>query len=92
MGEIACCVKNDVAFRSRDRFSNEIENILFDILLPKTKPILERIFFRPPDQSRFLERLTSPITNTNDFDNQEVYILGNVNINLMNNKNMSQME
>ena len=55
-------------------------------MLPKTKPILVGIVYRPPDQSRFLERLTSAITNTNDFKNQEVYILGDFNINLINNK------
>ena len=78
--------KNDVAFRSGGRSSNEIENIFFDILLPKTTLILVGIVYRPPNQSRFLERLTSAITNTNAFDNQEVYILGDFNINLMNSK------
>ena len=39
-GGVACCIRNDVAFRSRGGFSNEIENLFFDILLPKTKPIL----------------------------------------------------
>ena len=87
MGEVACYIKNDVAFRSRGGFSNETENLFFDILLPKTKPILVGIAYRPPNQSRFLERLTSAInTNTNDFANQEVYILGDLNINLMNSK------
>ena len=85
-GGVACYIKNDVAFRSRGRFSNEIENLFFDILLPKTKPILVGIVYRPPNQSRFLERLTSDITNTNDFDNLKVYILGDLNINLVNNK------
>ena len=39
-GGVACYIKNDVAFRLRGGFSNEIENLFFDILLPKTKPIL----------------------------------------------------
>ena len=64
----------------------EIENLFFDNLLPKTKPVLVGVLHRPPNQSRFLERLTSAITNTNDFENQEVYTLGNLNINLLNNK------
>ena len=85
-GGVACYIKNNIAFRSRGGFSKEIENLFFDILLPKTKPILVGIVYRPPNQSRFLERLTSAITNTNDFDNQEVCILGDFNINLMNSK------
>ena len=51
---------HDTTFYARRNFSSEIENIFFDILLPKTKPI--------------------------DFNNQEVYILGNLNINLLNTK------
>ena len=65
-GGVAYFIKNDVAFTSRGGFSNEIENLFFDILLPKTKPILVGILYRPPNHSRFLERLTSAIINTND--------------------------
>ena len=55
-------------------------------MLPITRPILVGILYRAPDQPRFLERLTFAITNTNDFDNQEVSISGYVNIKLINNK------
>ena len=79
-------MKNDVAFRSRGGFSNETKNLFFDILLSKIKPVLVGVLYRPPNQSRFLERPTFAITNTNDFDNQKVYILGDLNMNLMNNK------
>ena len=51
-------------------------------LLSKIKPIRTGILHRRPDQSRFLERLTSAITSANGFDNQEVYILGDLNINI----------
>ncbi len=47
-------------------------------------PILVGILYRPPDQSKFLEKLTLAIANTENFDNQEVYILGDININLIN--------
>ena len=64
--------------------SDEIENIVFDMLLPKTKPILVGFLYRPPDQSKFLDKLSTAISRSNTFDNQEVYILGDFNINLMN--------
>ena len=51
--------------------------------MPKTKPILVGILYRPPDQSGFLQNLSTSITNTDNFDNQEVYILGDLNINLL---------
>ena len=43
---VACYIKNDVAFRPRGGFSNETENLFFDILLPKTKPVLAGILYR----------------------------------------------
>ena len=39
-GGVACYIRSDISFNVRGDFSSEIENIFFDILLPKTKPIL----------------------------------------------------
>ena len=85
-GGVACYIINDVSFNVRGNFSNEIENIFFDMLLPKTKPILIGILNRPPDQSKFLDKLSTAISETKNFDDQEVYILGDLNINLINNQ------
>ena len=79
-----CYVRNDISFNVRSDFSDEIENIVFDMLLPKTKPILVGILYRPPDQSKFLDKLSTTISRSNTFDNQEAYILGDLNINLIN--------
>ena len=67
-------------------FPSEMENIFLDIFLPKTKPILISILYRPPDQSGFLDKLSTAISKTSCFDNQEVHILGDLNINLINNQ------
>ena len=80
---MACYIRNDICFNQRKDFSGDIENIFFDILLPKTKPILVGVLYRPPDQSGFLENLSKAINNTTNFDNQEVYILGDLNLNLI---------
>ena len=56
------------------------------MFLPKTKPILIGILYRPPDQSKFLDKLSTVISETDSFDDQEVYILSNLNINLINNQ------
>ena len=85
-GGVACCIWNDISFNVRGDSSSEIENIFLDIFLPKTKPILIGILYRPPDQSRFLDKLSTTISKTSCFDNQEVYILGDLNINLINNQ------
>ena len=56
------------------------------MLLPKTKPILIGILYWPPDQSKFLDKLSTARSETDNFDAQEVYILGDLNINLINNQ------
>ena len=90
-GGVACYIRNDISFNIRENFSNEIENIFLDILLPKTKPILIGIVYRPPDQYDFLEHFSEAINNTYNFVNQEVYILGDFNINLIKNKHISNL-
>ena len=83
-GGVACYIRNDISFSIRGDFSSEIENIFLDILLPKTKPILIGILYRPPDQSKFVDNLSTSISQTCSFNVQEVYILGDLNINLIN--------
>ena len=83
-GGVACYIHSDISFNIRGDFSSEIENIFFDILLPKTKPILIGILYRPPEQSKFLDNLSTSISQTCSFNEQEVYILGDLNINLIN--------
>ena len=57
------------------------ENIFLDLLLPNSKPILIGILYRPPDQSGFLDMVSSAIADMEDFDNQEAYILWDLNYN-----------
>ena len=83
-GGVACYIRTDISFNVRGDFSSEIENIFLDILLPKTKPILIGILYQPPDQSKFLDNLSTSISQTCSFNEQEVYILGDLNINLIN--------
>ena len=85
-GGVACYIKSDLSYNIRKDFSTEIENIFFDILLPNSKPILVGIVYRPPDESGFLSKLTEAIGSTESFDEQEVIILGDININLLNGK------
>ena len=77
-GEVVCYIRKDISFNVRGDFSSEIENIVLDIFLPKAKPILIGILYRPPDQSGFLDKLSMTISKTSCFDNQEVYILGDL--------------
>ena len=44
---VSCYVRNDLSYVEKDFFPEEIENIFFEIFLPKTKPITVRIIYRP---------------------------------------------
>ena len=56
----------------------------FVIHLPKTKPITVRIVYRPPNQTNFIKTLNENFGKL-DTTNEEIYILGDFNINLYHN-------
>ena len=80
-GGVICYVKSDLSYNTLSAFPREVENIFFEILLSNSKPITVGTIYGPPNQSNFLEIL---IDNMNKIDsvNNEIYILGDLNINL----------
>ena len=86
-GGVACFIHKSIAFEVRSDFSDEFENVFIDILLPKTKPILLGVAYRPPSDMQFVENLANGISNSNSFDAQEVILLGDFNVNLLDRKN-----
>ena len=81
-GGVACYVRADLYFNRRNVFSNSIENVFFDLLIPKIKPLLIGIFYRPPHVNTFLETLANDLKLI-DLKETEVYFLGDFNINLI---------
>ena len=53
-GCFACDIKNNLCFNIKNIFSNSIEHVFFEILIPKVKLIAIRIFYRPPNANDFL--------------------------------------
>ena len=84
-GGVACYVKKSLAYNYRDNFCKNTESIFIDIFLPKTKPILIGILYRPPDKNDFVKNLEETFTNCNILDKQECYLLGDFNINILQN-------
>ena len=81
-GGVACYVRKYINYNILDIFPSEVENIFVDVLLPKTKPFTVGIFYRPPSQNIFLEVITENF-NKLSLDEKEVYILGDLNINIL---------
>ena len=85
-GGVASYVRIDVGDLQKTFFPKTIENIFVEILLPKTKPLIVEITYRPPNQNSFLEIINSNFDNP-DTDMKELHILADFNINMcVNNK------
>ena len=85
-GGVACYIREDLYFNSKNIFDKHIEAVFFEILIPKMKTISVGIFYRPPSQNEFLELIVKDLHDI-DFVKHEVFILGDFNVNLFcNNK------
>ena len=73
-----------MSYTQNNLFPNDIENVFFEIHLPKTKPITVGIVYRPPNQTNFIKTLNENFAKL-DTTNKETYILGDFNINLYHN-------
>ena len=78
---VVCYIRDDLSFDVKPFFPPEIENVFFEILLPNTKPIVVGIIYRPPSQSEFSEIINTHFSKL-DSNNNEIYNLGDFNINL----------
>ena len=83
-GGVACYIRKDLCFNTRTLHCKEIENLVFDILLPKSKAITTGVFYRPPNQAEFMYLMVEKLSNLNLKDN-EIYLLGDFNTNLFQN-------
>ena len=71
-GDVACYIRSDISYVQKDFFQNVIGNIFFEILFPKTTPIIVGIMYRPPKQTNFLEILNITFEKV-DIDKKEIY-------------------
>ena len=73
-----------MSYTQKNLYPNDIENVFFEIHLPKTKPIAVGIVYQPPNQTNFIKTLNENFAKL-DTTNKETYILGDFNINLYHN-------
>ena len=83
-GGVTCFIKNDICFSTKNVLSKKIEVIFVGLLLPKTKPISVGIVYRPPKETKFLQLFTV-ILNSLDILENEIFILVDMNINILQN-------
>ena len=80
-GGVAYYIRDDLCFNIKNIFSNSIEHAFFEILMPKVKLIAIGIFYRPPNKNDIFWNEFQQI----DRKTNEIYLLGDFNINLLQN-------
>ena len=60
-GGVACCIKNNIAHNRQLGISENIENIVLDISLPKSKRITVGIIYRPLNQVDFIDHFNNAL-------------------------------
>lgn len=71
-------VRNDIDFTVKTDWDKDIEVLLLDIHLPKTKPLLVGVCYRPSDQSTFYKRLENTL-NSCGVAKRECILMGDFN-------------
>ena len=83
-GGFAFYIGNDLSFNTTNIASNSIEHVFFEILIPKVKPIITGIFYRPLHLNDFLNKFLN-IFQKIDNETNEISLPGDFNIALLQN-------
>ena len=82
-GGVCANVRADIAFKTRlDLRCDDLQSVWIELLLPKTKPILTGVVYRPPNQMNFYDLLENVISSCDRFFDIESIILGDFNTNV----------
>ena len=80
--KVACFVKTLFHIMGNLIFAFNAGSIFIEIFLPKSKPVLSGILYRPPDKYDFINYPKHLFSNTNIIESQKFYLFSNSNINL----------
>jgi len=90
-GGVCLYIKNNLAFNCRPDLNDEnVEALWIELLLPRTKPIIIGVCYRPPKDNDFLDRFEKIISLIRS--DCEVMVLGDFNINILANKSYSLLK
>ena len=83
-GGVCVYVRNDLSWHRRPDLKNEkIEAIWIEMLIPKSRPILMCVMYRPPDTSKYLNKdfdtLFSDMMSVSTDENKKLILAGDLN-------------
>ena len=87
-GGVACYIRKSLSYNHKTSFCRNIESIFIDIFLPKSKPILVGVLYRPSDKPDFIEHLNNSLKESNISNTQECYLISDFNVNLLSGNDM----
>ena len=84
-GGVCAYIRDDLAYNERKDFNNsDLEDLWFEILLPKSKPLYVSICYRTNTNNKFVECLENTFSKLRS--DCDLLILGDINICLKKNK------
>ena len=82
-GGVCLYIRSDIAFNPKPELStDDLESLYVNIFLPKTKPILIGVCYRPPTQTNFYKLLEESLESVSP--DMEFILLGDFNTDLTN--------
>ena len=82
-GGVCLYIRSDLAFNGLDElWHDEIEAVWIELLLPKTKPIVCSVVYRPPHQSNFYDLFEDVCLSSTHIQEREGVVLGDFNTNV----------
>ena len=86
-GGVCAYIRDDLAYNICQDFNNsDLEDLWFEILLPKSKPLYVGICYRTNDNKKFVECLENTFTKLRS--DCDLLLLGDINICLLKNTNI----
>ena len=85
-GGVCMYIRSNLNFRVREDLAhNDLEILIIEISNPRSRPFLVGTWYRPPSSSQQLFTLFEEIIDKIDAENFELYLLGDLNCNLLSN-------
>lgn len=83
-GGVCMYIRKDLSFNKKTDLDHDgIEALWIELFLPKSKPVLTGVSYRPPTQQDFYSILDFVFSSSNDFLQYETILLGDLNTDVL---------
>ena len=87
-GGVVCYIRNSFSYSDEPNICRGLKNILVNVFLPKSKPFLVGVLYRPSSKPEFIEYLDNFLKEINNCNIQDCYRIGDFNVNLSSGNKM----